>query len=32
MIFNGQKVNAVDNKKLRPVSDIVYFASAATEE
>ena len=32
MIFNGEKVNAVDNKKLRPVSDIVYFASAVTEE
>ena len=32
MIFNGEKVNAVDNKKLRPVSDIVYFASAASEE
>lgn len=32
MIFNGEKVNAVDNKKLRPVSDIIYFASAASEE
>lgn len=32
MIFGGEKINAVDNKKLRPVSDIIYFASAAAEE
>ena len=28
MIFNGQKINAVDNENVRDISDIVYFASA----
>lgn len=31
MIFDGVKINAVDNKDSRPLSDIIYFASAAGE-
>ena len=29
MIFQGEKINAVENRDLRPLSDIIYFASAA---
>ena len=28
LIFNGQKVNDKDNQNTRPISDIIYFASA----
>lgn len=31
MIFDGVKINAVDNKDSRPLSDIIYFASAVEE-
>ncbi len=31
LIFAGRKINAVDNKNLRDLSDILYFASAETE-
>lgn len=31
MIFHGEKINAVHNRKHRPLSDIVYFASAAQQ-
>jgi exopolysaccharide biosynthesis protein len=31
LIFAGKKVNAVENKNLRDLSDILYFASAETE-
>ena len=29
LIFNGEKVNDVDNPKARDIADIIYFASAA---
>lgn len=32
MIFHGEKINAVDNADHRPLSDIIYFASAVTED
>lgn len=32
MIFDGVKINAVGNKDSRPLSDIIYFASAWAEE
>jgi len=32
MIFKGKKLNAVRNKHERPISDIVYFASASAGE
>ena len=28
MIFNGEKINDVENKSMRKITDIVYFASA----
>lgn len=31
MIFDGIKINAVDNKDARELSDIIYFASAVKE-
>lgn len=32
MIFNGEKINDVQNENTRAISDIVYFASAWTGE
>lgn len=32
MIFRGQKVNVIDNPKVRSIADIIYFASAADVE
>ncbi|MBQ4266484.1 MAG: phosphodiester glycosidase family protein [Clostridia bacterium] len=32
MIFRGEKLNAVNNADHRPLSDIIYFASAVSEE
>ena len=29
LIFNGEKINDVDNPKARDIADIIYFASAA---
>ena len=29
LIFNGEKLNDVDNPKARDIADIIYFASAA---
>lgn len=31
LYFNGKKVNAVNNKQERRISDIIYFASAVVE-
>ena len=32
LIFNGKKINDVDNPKTRDLADIIYFASAANAE
>ena len=32
MYFGGSKINAENSAYSRPISDIIYFASAAKEE
>lgn len=32
MLFGDRKINAIDQKYLRPISDIIYFATTVPEE
>ncbi len=32
VVFDGDKINGLSSRKMRPVSDIIYFATACTED